>query len=206
MSNTNPPPANRFSLERGLHEERDSAYRVENAQLLSESEKPKYPGVESVGPDMYDLVMRTRRAIEVQNELLHNAIPMLNRRIITQLTTGSTDGSGNMDLVVYVVPQGMQFITIRCAVEDATHSPGAPFTGAAAWIAIFKGDKYFQGSIVDFLPNPPNANGVILPALFTDGVSEGPVFRGGERVGIHINAGPPSSDIWVRLQGVEVPL
>jgi hypothetical protein len=206
MSSHHKDPLNRYGIERGLHDTRDSTFRTETVDVPFQSKFPPHPGEESVGPNMYDLVIRTNRSIEVQNELLRSAIPMLNKRVVINYATGTTDGSGNLDLIMYRVPQGFQFITIRVVVEDATHSPGNPFTGAAAWIALIKGDKYAQGSIVDFLPNPPNANGVILPALFSDGVTEGPVFRGGESASIHINAGPPTTDIWARFQGFEVPL
>jgi hypothetical protein len=100
----------------------------------------------------------------------------------------------------------MQFVSTRVNIEDGTHTPGAGFTAAGCWIALIRGDKWQPGSILDFLPNPPANNGVILPCEFSDGPSEAGILRGGEVFSIHIASGPVSTDIWVRLQGYEEPV
>jgi len=164
------------------------------------------PGQESAGPSMFDLVERTRESIRVQNDLLRAAIPLLNKRIVVSYVTGQTDASGNLDLVLYRVPQGMQFITTRVNVEATGFTPATPYTNAAGWLGLMKSDKFQQGTLIDFLPNPPVANGAILPASITDGATEAGVFRGGESIGLHIATGPATADIWVRFQGIEEPL
>lgn len=176
-------------------------FRDENRQVPARVGTPPEPGSESAGPSMFHLVQETRRSLEVQNHLLKAAIPLMDQRIVVDYATGQTDGSGNLDLKIYQVPQGYQFITTRVNIEDGTHTPGNGFTAANCWMALIRGDKWQPGSIIDFVPNPPNAAGVILPAQFSDGASEAGVFRGGEIIGLHISAGPATTDIWVRIQG-----
>jgi hypothetical protein len=184
-----------------------SDFRNENNQLgPGATPNPPIPGWESVGPAMQEFIARTNRALEVQGRLLQAAIPLMDKRIVVDYATGTTDGSGNLDLVIYRVPVGFQFITTRVNVEDGTHTPGAGFTGATSWIGLMRGDKWMPGSLVDFWPVPAAGNAVIIPIQFTDGSSEAAVFRGGETIGLHIATGPVSSDIWVRIQGLMEPI
>lgn len=155
---------------------------------------------------MFDLVEQTRRSVEVQNRLLRSAIPLLDRRIVINYANGQTDGSGILNLVLYRVPQGMQFITTRVNVEAAGFTPATPYTNATGWIGLMRSDRFVIGSLVDFVPNPPLATAPILPASITDGASEAAVFRGGEIIGLTIASGPATTDIWVRLQGIEEPV
>ena len=181
-------------------------FRDQNRLVETPSRQAPEPGAESVGPAMFDLVQETRRSIDVQNKLLKAAIPLLDQRIVVETITGQTDGSGILNLVLFRVPQGMQFITTRVNVEAAGFTPATPYTNAAGWIGLMRSDKFVIGSLVDFLPNPPIASGAILPASITDGASEAAVFRGGEIVGLTIASGPANTDIWVRLQGFEEPI
>ncbi len=181
-------------------------FREEMKRVETPSRLAPEPGAESAGPAMFDLVKQTNRSIEVQNQLLRAAIPLMDKRIVINYATGQTDGSGVLDLVLYRVPQGMQFITTRLNIEAVGFTPATPYTNAAGWIALMKADKFVVGSMIDFLPNPPVASGAILPASITDGATEAGVFRGGEVIGFHIAGGPATTDIYCRVQGIEEPL
>ena len=196
---------NRYAHEQGQHKD-GSIYRDEDRQISVPSPSAPEPGIESAGPLLFDLVAKTQRSLEVQAQLLKEAIPLLNKRTKIEFGSGQTDGAGLLDLVIYRVPPGFQFIVTRLNVEAFGFSPAVPYTNAAGWIALMRSDKFAIGTMVDFLPNPPVANGAILPASITDGVTEAGVFRGGESIGFHINAGPATTDIFVRLQGIEEPL
>lgn len=203
------PPSNRYAERRGVESpgiNDGGAFRNENVQVPADSKTPPYPGSESAGPALYDLINRTTRALEIQTRLIHEAIPLLNSRHVVTYAAGQTDGSGNLDLVLYRVPQGMQFVCTRVNVEDGTHTPGNPFTSATGWIALIRGDKWQPGSIIDMWPNPPAGNANFIPILFSDGNMEAGLFRGGETIGLHIASGPPTTDILVRVQGFEEPV
>ena len=181
-------------------------FREESREVAPTPSPRPNPGEESIGPALFDLLVRTHRSIDVQAELLKAAIPLLNRRTIVEIVNGNTDASGNMDLVLYRVPQGMQFIVTRVNIENGGNSPASPYTNAAGWIGLMRADKFVKGTLVDFLPNPPVSNGAILPASITDGATEAGLFRGGEIIGLHIDTGPANNDIWVRLQGIQEPV
>jgi len=203
---------NRYAVERGLHKDGEndaSLYRNENEQIYADSARPPYPGTESAGPALYDLVDRTARALEVQSRLLRDAIPLLNRRIMVEYKTGQTDANGNADIVLYQIPAGMQFIVTRVNVEAAGFNAGTPFSAAGAWIALTRSQTFAVGTTLDFLPNPPNAGATpILPASISDGATEAGVFRGGEFAVLHIvgTATLANVDIWARLQGIQEPI
>lgn len=180
---------------------REQTRRVETPSRLAPE-----PGIESAGPAMFDLVKETRRSLDVQNQLLRAAIPLMDRRIVVNYVNAQTDGSGNLDVVVYRVPQGMQFITTRVNIEAVGFTPAAPYSNAAGWIGLMRSPIFGVGTLVDFIPNPPLSNGPILPASITDGATEAGVFRGGETVGLHIATGPATTDIYVRIQGIEEPI
>lgn len=201
------PPSNQYAEERGLHEAHES-FREESRSVPLVLPHAPPPGEEVSGPALFELYRKTAHAVEVQNELLRAAIPLMDRRIIVEYKTGQTDANGNADIVIYQVPQGMQFITTRVNVEDATHTPASPYTNAAGWIALIRGQAFAPGCIVDFIPNPPLTNGPILPASITDGATEAGVFRGGEFVTLHVAgaAALATTDIWVRLQGIQEPI
>lgn len=183
-------------------------FRDKDRTVPARVSRPPEPGSESAGPSLFNLVQETRKALEVQGELLKNAIGLLDKRIVVDYATGQTDANGNLDLKIYTVPMGMQFLIDRVNIEDGTHTPGNGFTAAGCWLALMRGDKWQPGSIIDFLPNPPNANGVILPALFSDGPGEAGIFRGGEIIGLHIvgTVTLANTDIWVRIQGMIEPV
>ena len=189
------------------HQER-SEFRDETRDVGSKVLTPPEPGIESAGPSLFHLVQRTHRSIEVQNELLKNAIPLLNKRTIVEYGTGTTDASGNADIVIYQVPAGMQLKITRVNIEDATHTPATPFTNAAGWLALIRGQKFAVGCILDFLPNPGVASGAIIPGIMSDGSDESALLRGGEFITLHVvgTAALANTDIWVRLQGHEEPV
>src|SRR5215467_1673243 len=108
------------------HEEHDGSFRNEDSSVPGKVLTPPYPGSESVGPALYDLVMRTNRALDVQGELLHEAIIAGKKRWVIENVTGQTDGSGNLDLKIFQVPQGYHFTATRVNVEAAGFSPASP--------------------------------------------------------------------------------
>ncbi len=184
-------------------------FRDQNRPVAPAYERAPEPGPEVAGPAMFNLVQETRRALDVQSRLIVRAIPLLNNRIIVERHSVETDANGNADLVLYRVPQGMQFVVTRLIVENATNNAGTPFSAAGAWIALILGDRYQPGSIRDFAPNPANAGATpLLPWVFSDGNEEASVFRGGETVGLHIvgTATLANQDIWATLQGHEFPV
>lgn len=189
--------------------ERPSGFRGRNEQVLTPSPRAPEPGAESAGPAFIRMVEDNRLALQVQSNLILKAIPLLNRRIIVEKHAGQTDASGNLDLVLYRVPQGFQFITTRVTFEDATHNAGTPFSAAGAWVALISGDKFQPGSMRDQAPNPGNAGATpIIPGIFSDGSNEAAVFRGGEIVTLHVvgTAALANVDIFASLQGEIVPV
>ena len=165
---------------------------------------PPEPGAEVTGPAMFDLVREVKQAQLVGRELLKASSSLLNRRSVVRYASGQTDTNGNVDIPIYDVPSGFEFVTTRCIVECPAFTPATPYTNAAGWIALIRGSNFGVGSILDFLPNPPIASGAILPALFTDGADKASVLRGGEKISLHFNGGGGASvgiDLTVRLQG-----
>lgn len=185
-----------------------SEFRDRTHPVNPKYDRPQYPGSESAGPAMFNLVEETARAIDIQSRLIAKAIPLLTHRIIVEKHSVQTDANGNADLVLYRVQQGMQFVMTRCVVEDAAHNAGTPFAVAAAWHAIIEGDKYQPGSIRDFAPNPPASNIPCIPWVYSDGNEESAVFRGGQIVSLHLALTNTfgAADIWVSLQGHEFPV
>lgn len=199
---------NAYGSERGLHHPVDG-FRDQNTEVFTPSRPAPEPGAESVGPAMIQLVEENRRAFQVQSNLILKAIPLLNNRIVVEKHAGQTDANGNLDLVLYRVPQGYQFVTTRVTFEDAIHNPGTPFSAAGAWVALISGDKFAPGSMRDMVPNPGNAGATpIIPGIFSDGSSEASVFRGGEIVSLHVvgTITLANVDIFVSLQGQVIPI
>lgn len=161
------------------------------------------PGEESVGPTMFDLVVELRRAREVSAVLMEQATNLLKRRTIVSKATGETNAAGSIDLPIYQVPQGYQLYVTRWNVEAVGFNSGAPFTSATASLFVFNGRNFGVGSMVDFLPNPPAANGNILPATQSDGIASAALFRGGEWISVGIRNGPVTTAIYARIQGVQ---
>ncbi|MFI5420303.1 MAG: hypothetical protein ACHQ1H_04995 [Nitrososphaerales archaeon] len=199
---------NAYADERGLHHPADG-FRTESREIITPSRSAPEPGSESAGPALFNLIQENQHALAVQSALILKAIPLLNNRIIIEKHAGQTDANGNLDIKLYQVPQGFQFITTRVTFEDATHTPGAPFSAAGAWVALISGDKFQPGSLRDMVPNPGNAGATpIIPGIFSDGSSEASIFRGGEIISIHIvgTAALANVDIFVSLQGQTIPI
>lgn len=190
-----------------FHKEPPETFREETREVPMTLGKPlPNPGEESVGPGLFDLVVRTHRSIEVQSELLRAAMPLLNKRIVVESSTGQTDGSGNVVIPLYRVPQGMQLVITRVNFDDGVSTPAVPFTFATGFVELITAEAYAPGTIVDFLPNPPVASGPIFPGQFTDGSDEASVIRGGQVISLNVFHGPINRDIWCRLQGFEEPI
>lgn len=169
---------------------------------------PGEPGSESAGPSLFDLVRETRHAQQVSAELLREAAQMLAKRTVVESGQAQTDGNGNLDVVMFRVPQGYEFLVERCNVEAAGFSPGAGFASGASWIAMIVGDRFVQGSMLDFLPSPPANAGVILPCVLTNQGNESGTLKGGQMVSLHITgaAGLANTMITFRLQGKTRPI
>lgn len=179
-------------------------FRDQNVPIPPHYEMPPEPGVESAGPALVNLVAKTHHAIDVQSRLILKAIPLLNSRTIIERVAGTTDANGNLDVILFRVPQGFQFFSQRIIVEDATHTPGAPFSAAGAWLGIISGDRFQPGSLKDMVPNPGNAGATpLIPAIFSDGNEEQALWRGGEQIGLHVvgTATLANVDIFATIQG-----
>lgn len=174
---------------------------IEESPVPGDVAKPPPPGEEVAGPPLFDLVKELRHAQEVGRQLLEESNKLLQRRTIVRRGNGQTDASGNVDIPLFVVPMGFEFVVTRVNVESPAFTPAVPYSAATAWIALILGDRFGVGAILDFLPNPPLASGPILPCLFTDGADQAGVLRGGEQVSIHLANGPVNSAIVCRLQG-----
>lgn len=177
--------------------------RNTDAETAADVAKPPPPGEESAGPGMFDLVRELRRAEQVNNVLMETASKLLKARTIVERTNGTTDGTGLLDMVLYQVPMGFEVVVTRLNVEAVGFTPATPYTNAAGWIALVEGARFGVGSIVDFLPNPPVASGAILPVSTTDGASQAAIFRSGAIISLHLNAGPATTAIYARLQGLQ---
>lgn len=164
---------------------------------------PPAPGSESAGPGMFDLVRETKHAQHVASVLMEQASQMLRQRTITEKVTGVTDGAGLLDMVVYQVPMGFEVIVTRLNVEAVGFTPAVPYTNAAGWLALIEGARFGVGSMIDFIPNPPAASGPILPAVITDGAAAAGYFRGGQIISLHLNAGPATTQVLCRMQGLQ---
>jgi hypothetical protein len=201
-----PDPLGGNSPVPNLYQREHSQYRDEEGQVTPKVLTPPPPGSESVGPALYDLVMRTNRALDVQGELLHEAIIAGKRRKVIENVTGQTDNNGNLDLKIFQVPQGYNFSAVRVNVEAAGFTPASPFSSAAAWIALIRGTAFTVGSILDFGPATPGS--AIIPCIFSTSDNHAPALNGGEILGLHITgaAGLANQDIWCRCQGWLVPL
>src|SRR5215472_5353607 len=113
------PPSNRYALERGQHEQNENGFRNEDRNVSADSATPPYPGSESAGPALYDLINRTSHALLVQEKLIKEAIPHLTARQVIESVSGITDANGNLDLRIFVVPSGFKLQVTRVNVEDA---------------------------------------------------------------------------------------
>jgi hypothetical protein len=188
---------------------KDDPYKDE-VDVAGDVMQPPSPGSEVAGPAMFDLVREVKQAQLVGQALLKSAFSLLDKRTIVRQESGQTDGSGNVDIPLFTVPQGFEFVVTRVNVESPAFTPATPFSSATGWIALARGaiiggpGALGPGAILDFLPNPPVATGAILPALFTDGQDQAAILRGGETISLHFFGGGGASiniDIYCRLQG-----
>lgn len=165
---------------------------------------PDFPGIESAGPSLFDLIRETTRAAEVSRYLVTEAASLLQKRRVVEKGQSTTDAAGNLDVVMYQVPVGFELELKRVVVESANSSPAGGYTNAAAWIAVIVGDRFGLGSILEFAPNPPTAaGGFILPWMFGQGNDDIGVIRGPQNIGLHITGGVALATVMVsfRLQG-----
>lgn len=177
--------------------------RSETVDVPVRSSNAPPPGEESVGPTMFDMVVELRRSQEVSRFLLDQATNLLRRRTVVEKGQANTSAAGLLELPIFQVPNGYQFYLTRWNVEAEVFNPGAPYSNAVGQLMIFNGQTFGVGAMVDFLPNPPTANGAILPASRSTDFPSSPLFRGGEWVSLRLVAGPASTRITVRIQGIQ---
>lgn len=177
--------------------------RVEDLPVNIQSPDAPPPGQESVGPTMFDMVMELHRAQEVSKFLLDQATNLLKRKTVVAKGSDTTTAAGLLQMPIYQVPAGFQFYLTRWNVEAEGFTPGAPYTAATANIQIINGRNFGVGAIMDFLPNPPAANGNILPASNTDGLEAACLFRSGEWISLMVRGGPATTAIYARIQGIQ---
>jgi hypothetical protein len=184
----------------------EGVFRDENIGVTVDNNRAPNPGQELVGPAMFQFIERTNRAILVQEELIKAAIPYLHDQRITEGATGQTDGSGNLDLKLYVVPQGYKFTATRVNLEAVGFTPASPFSAATAWVALIRGTQFAAGSILDF--GPSASGGIIFPSIFSTSDSHAPFLRGGEILSVHVvgSVTLANTDIYARVQGELKPI
>ena len=115
--------------------------------------------------------------------------------VVRAEAAGVTSAAGFLELPVYVVPLGQSFTLTRIVVEASGFTPGVPFTGAGAFLDILRNDIR-----EDFVTL---ASGPGLPAIATDGESQGAVYQNGDVVAIRITLGPISTGIVARIRGLQ---
>lgn len=200
------PSANEYAEQRGLQRPNKlTGFRNEDKQIPADSATPPYPGSESAGPALYDLVQRTSRALEVQHELIRHSLVLMEKRFIVQQVSGETDANGNLDLRLFEIPQGFKLQVARVNVEAGTFTPASPFSAANAWMALIRGLAFAPGCILNF--GPAVAAGPLLPGIFSESTSHAPIVLGGDAISLHIvgTATLANIAIWARLQGLLLP-
>jgi hypothetical protein len=201
-----PDPLGGTILPAALDIPHQESYRKENTEIQTPSRPAPPPGEESVGPALIELVRQTKRAFELENELLRDALKSLDNRLVIEYASGSTDGSGNLDLKLFTVPMGYAFYATRINIEGGAFTPASPFSAATAWLALIRGTNFGVSSILDF--GPAAASGTIIPSIFSTSRNHAPALRGGEILTLHIvgSATLANTSIWARCQGFLDPL
>lgn len=130
---------------------------------------------------------------------------------------GTADGSGNLDLVIYDVPQGYTFkvtrVNLEAVVGGTLQTPAAPFSAANAWLALMRGTNFSNvggeatasfgnGSMLDFAP--ATAGSRLFPGLFTWSKNHAPLCQSGTKLGLHVvGTGTfANAQVYCRVQGV----
>lgn len=125
-----------------------------------------------------------------------------------QQVSANTDGSGNLDLLIFQVPMGYELTVTRVNLEaingstGASFTPAAPFSAATAWLALYRGERFQFGSVLDF--GPPSAGGTIFPSVFTDSDTQAIRLRGGEFLSLHVvgSGTLANAPVAARMQGL----
>lgn len=114
-----------------------------------------------------------------------------------------TNAAGFVELEVYRVPQGMGFHLTRLLVLADGFTAAVPFNGAGAFLEVLRNDVAVD--LVSLVA--ANPAGGSLP-FKSDAHSEGaaPYYTNGDAVGVRITAGPVTTRVLVRLQGLLEPV
>lgn len=117
---------------------------------------------------------------------------------------GQTTATGAVTTEVYKVPMGMEFRLTRLVVLADGFTPAVPFQGAGAFLELLRNDVAITWqSLVAGAAVYPGA----LPAVLVDADSESSAayYANGDCVAIRLTAGPVSTRIIVRAEGVLNP-
>lgn len=118
---------------------------------------------------------------------------------------GRTTAAGAAEIELYRVPSGMSFKLTRLAVLAGGFSPAVPFQGAGAFLELLRNDVPVAWcSLVAGAAVAPGA----LPMQLVDADSpESAVwYANGDVAAVRLTAGPASTDIIVRGQGILEPV
>lgn len=139
------------------------------------------------GPPLTELVVELRRAIDAQNQLALRAARDLQERRVQVAAQANPDGSNDVVMQIYEVPQGALAYLIGLAVEQDGATPATPTTSATLWHAIYGcpsgGSKTIaqviaQGQLLACQPDSPAAD-TQLPYVYNFGDSAPSVFGPG---------------------------
>lgn len=117
---------------------------------------------------------------------------------------GVTTAAGAATVEVYKVPLGMEFRLTRLAVLADGFTPAVPFQGAGAFLELLRNDVALTWqSLVAGAAVAPGA----LPSVLVDADSESSAayYANGDCVAIRLTAGPASTRLIVRAEGVLNP-
>ena len=143
----------------------------------------------------------TREELRAELESLRLALAR-NPATVRAEEDGATAATGALTLPFYQVPMGMGFKLTRCAVFADGFTPAVPFNGAGAFLELLRNDVpvAFQSLVA--------GAGGGLPFVLIDADSESSAAwaGNGEQFAIRLTAGPASTGIIVRTQGVLEPI
>ncbi len=148
--------------------------------------------------------MLTREELRAELDSLRLALA-LKPAIVRAEKDGDTTAAGALTLEFYKVPLGMSFALTRLVVLADGFTPAVPFNGAGAFLELLRNDVPIAwASLVAAAAIAPGA----LPFQLIDADSESSAawFANGDCAAIRLTAGPVSTNIIARAQGVLEPI
>lgn len=134
------------------------------------------PGAEAAGPALEEMVVELGRSRQALEALARAAALEARERYVTGRAGGQTDGSGQLALKLFEVPQGATGHLLLCAVDFAGVTLASPLTNANLWHAIYAGQPGSQtftqlvqvGNMLDGQPLSPAVDAQ-LPYIYAYG-------------------------------------